>query len=793
MKQRLYKPEILAPAGSMEALKAAVYAGADAVYLGGSRFGARAYADNFDEPALIEAIAYCHIYGVKVYLTINTLFRNEETAKLYDYLKPLYEAGLDAVIVQDLGVVKYVHQYFPDIPIHASTQMMITTKYAYTILKEYGVKRIIPARELSIEEIADLKSTGCPEIEVFVQGALCYCYSGACLMSSMIGGRSGNRGRCAQTCRLPYQAYDGKEAVKAEGSYLLSPKDLCGLEVLGDLAAAGVDSFKIEGRMKRPEYVAVCVRAYREVLDAYYSGEDITSLAAVHKQAMAEVFNRGGFTNGYFRKHNGKDMMSIREPGHKGVEIGRITEISRNRIRISLTKNVYRGDILTVKEATLTCNAEERTGKEILLNAPGTKNMKKGQKVFRMYQAPLMQELSSYGEKELPIFLKGFVKMIVGYTAELTLTASVRGEEFLVTARGEMVEAAQAKPLTADMIRQKLSQTGNTRYKIEPITLEMTEEVFYSLKALKDLRRQALSLLEEEILKKSRRTCPETGTEEEQENREKQEKPSVMKTGRYVAAVSSQEQYEAVCASSLFSEIYMDLQYFSIEEIIKALKEKRRTAHYVMLPAVMRQREYAEIQALLEQTGNLNLPPAGFIVRNLDEFAYLKSIAYQGRIIVDADLYAMNDYAVQMIREVFPEAVITMPLELNSGQLAKLINRTGNVQVMGYGYQRLMVSAQCLKKNLTGCDRSGKWLTVKDRYNKDFFVKCICKYCCNLIYNGVPTVLYDVMGHMAEEVDFRIHFTLENNEDVQKVMMSLRHKQAPEGEITRGHLRRGVE
>jgi len=249
------RPEILAPAGSMEALKAAVHAGADAVYLGGDKFGARAYANNFDSTALIKAIEYAHLYGVKVYLTINTLFRNEEILELKDYLQPLYEVGLDAVIVQDFGVMNYVHTVFPDLPIHASTQMTITTAYAYELIREYGVTRIVPARELSIEEISALKQCdNPPEVEIFVQGALCYCYSGQCLMSSMLGGRSGNRGRCAQTCRLPYTLYDENgNIIESKGDYLLSPKDLCGLEAIPDLIQAGVDSFKIEVRIKRPK------------------------------------------------------------------------------------------------------------------------------------------------------------------------------------------------------------------------------------------------------------------------------------------------------------------------------------------------------------------------------------------------------------------------------------------------------------------------------------------------------------------------------------------------------------
>ena len=261
------KPEILAPAGSMEAVKAAVYAGADAVYLGGSRFGARAYADNFEEAGLIAAIEYAHLYGVKVYLAVNTLFRNEEIRELYTYLLPYYEAGLDAVIVQDLGVLSCIHALFPDLPIHASTQMTITMPYAYSLLKDYGVTRIVPARDLSMEEIGDLKKTDpAPEVEVFVQGALCYCYSGQCLMSSLAGGRSGNRGRCAQPCR---KLYETTVEFKDYKGYYLSPKDMCTIDILGDLIDIGIDSFKIEGRMKSPEYAAGVVAVYRDFIDRY--------------------------------------------------------------------------------------------------------------------------------------------------------------------------------------------------------------------------------------------------------------------------------------------------------------------------------------------------------------------------------------------------------------------------------------------------------------------------------------------------------------------------------------------
>ncbi|MDE5863461.1 MAG: U32 family peptidase, partial [Lachnospiraceae bacterium] len=374
-------PEILAPAGSMEALRAAVCAGADAVYLGGSRFGARAFADNFDESALVEAIEYCHMYGVKVYLTVNTLFRHEEIEELYDYMAPLYEAGLDAVIVQDLGVVYYIHKQFPKMPIHASTQMTITTSYAYDMLKNYGVTRIVPARELSMEEIRKLKEqSAVPEVEVFVQGALCYSYSGQCLMSSMLGGRSGNRGRCAQTCRLPYSAYDMQgRKMTGDGQYLLSLKDLCGLEAVPELMEAGIDSFKIEGRMKRPEYVAVCVEAYRTVVDAWSKGNCSDKLIDEWKGKMAQVFNRSGFTEGYYHQQNGKGMMSAKTPGNTGVPVGKVEDIRKNQLVVRLSEEVFKGDILELAgKVTLTCNVNEKANRRICLNAPKSRELQRG-------------------------------------------------------------------------------------------------------------------------------------------------------------------------------------------------------------------------------------------------------------------------------------------------------------------------------------------------------------------------------------------------------------------------------
>lgn len=844
------RPEILAPAGSMDALRAAVYAGADAVYLGGNRFGARAFADNFDEDALLEAIQYAHIYGVKVYLTVNTLFRDEEIKVLYDYLLPLYEAGLDAVIVQDLGVVSYVHEMFPDLPIHASTQMTVTTKYAYTVLKDYGVTRIIPARELSIREIAGLKETpvkeplsgnpeediqciyakakeSVPEVEVFVQGALCYCYSGQCLMSSMLGGRSGNRGRCAQTCRLAFDIADDKgNRLDADGRHILSPKDLCGLESIPALIKAGVDSFKIEGRMKKPEYVAACVRAYRICLDAWFDGKLTKEIINEQKQEMAEVFNRGGFTDGYYQRHNGRDMMTVKNPGNVGVKIGNIQGVNRNKVTVKLSKEVFNGDILVIGQkeeaVTLTCNADGKTGALIILNAPHSNILKKGMAVNRVQKAKLMSELSIYSSEEQKIPVSGYLILKAGKTAQLSLKTCVKDETYAVTVEGEQVQAAENTPLSEEVIRKKITAIGNTRYQFRQFELLVDEGIFYPAGALKELRRNGLESLEKEICRKSFRMFPE----EKKQNMEKTKamEPKGKKDAvnsckdeafcnrkssgfsreqeRSVALmISSIEQYEAAVnifhdkiLRKNFADIYLDLQYFRKEDIIYYVKKNKEIHHFLVLPPVLREENIDEAISFLQMMLADELSFFGVVVRNLDELALLKWMGYRGLIITDYSLYAMNGWAVRWLQNQHDAITVTLPVELNEKELVTVSEEICYAQWVTYGHQQLMISAQCVLNTIRGCDKSQKSLLLKDRYKKLFFVKCICKYCYNLIYNGCPTVLFDVgTDVLKKRVTQRLHFTVESREQTEQVIYAFLSESPYEGERTRGHYKRGVE
>ena len=379
MKDRV---EILAPAGSMECLKAAIAAGADAVYTGGALFGARAYAHNLTEEELLEAIDYVHLHGRRLYLTVNTLIKDREMEKqMYDYLLPYYRQGLDAVIVQDIGLFRFIRKHFPDLPIHASTQMTLTGVDGAKFLEKEGAQRIVTSRELSMAEVKKIADETELEIESFVHGALCYCYSGQCLFSSFIGGRSGNRGQCAQPCRLLYRTPEAKRP-----QYLLSHKDICTLELIPEMIESGIYSFKIEGRMKKPEYAAAVAFQYRKYADLYLKyyeecpAEEDPAAYAMKKyrvreedrQMLLDLYNRGGFHTGYYHTQNGREMISLNRPNHAGVPAVKVLAKKGRNVTAKALTDLYPQDIIELpmrkgreKADNYTCKDAVRKGMNV--------------------------------------------------------------------------------------------------------------------------------------------------------------------------------------------------------------------------------------------------------------------------------------------------------------------------------------------------------------------------------------------------------------------------------------------
>lgn len=730
--------ELLAPAGSYEAVEAAFKAGADAVYLGGQKFGARAYAENLDQDQMIQAIDNTHLHGKKLYLTVNTLLKNKEMEReLYDYLLPYYEAGLDAVIVQDLGVLSFIKTHFPDIHIHASTQMTITGPESARLLKEAGASRVVTARELSLEEIRKIYQETHMEIESFVHGALCYCYSGQCLMSSLFGGRSGNRGRCAQPCRLPYQVYrDGKQLNDARTGYPLSPKDMCTVGILPQILEAGVHSLKIEGRMKKPEYTAGVVAIYRKYLDRYLEGEKNPVVSKEDYQILLDIYNRDGFHESYYKQRNGREMMALRN------------------------------------------EKKSISGEE--------KKKARNEKLFEEIRDKYLS-----GKKQEKI--KGTLSLFPDCPAILEIEYG----SMQVTAQGEMVQEAASRPLEEDRIRRQMMKTGETEFVFESLDIFMGERIFLPVQQLNELRRQGLELLKKAILQPFKRQAVSALGEDIPEEDEG-------KLSGMSASVVSFQQLKAVMDVSGINRVYVDCGMFPVDSfydsVLKVIKdgEKRKKECYLMLPHMVRDRELKGRKESFNRLVENGL--SGFVVRNMESYGVLKQMGLEKKAILDFNLYTMNDESQKFWKK---QGILwnTIPLELNSKELRFRDNR--NSEIMVYGYIPLMISVQCLQKNLERCNRQCAVLTVKDRYQKEFHAVCNCEFCYNTIYNSLPLSLLGDANQVRslETGGYQLSFTLENEEETRRIAREFAEvycegkesKQKFLGETTKGHFSRGVE
>ncbi|MCD8221909.1 MAG: U32 family peptidase [Clostridiales bacterium] len=728
--------EILAPAGSVASMKAAINAGADAVYMGGSRFGARAYADNPQEDQFLEAMDYAHLYGCKVYMTVNTLMKEKELDELYAYLKPYYERGVDAVLVQDYGAFMQIRELFPDLPLHVSTQMTVTGPYFAKRLKELGASRIVAARELSLEELRGIRDQADIEVESFVHGALCYCYSGQCLMSSLIGGRSGNRGRCAQPCRLPYE---WEENADKKNRYLLSMKDLCTLELLPDILEAGVCSLKIEGRMKSPRYTAGVVRIYRKYVDRYLEkGKDGYYVEKEDEEELLKLFDRGGLTQGYYRKHNGRDMIALRE------------------------KPSFReGD----------------------------------QELFDFLD-------QQYVNVETQIPLVGTVSVYEGEPVRLTLTVYCLTEiPVSVTVTGSVVQSARSQPLSEEQIRRQLNKTGNSRFYFERLICDRKGSCFLPTQALNELRRAGMDAITEALLKPYRRTVlpeAETGIKESLKktvirNKEQESVPCLH------VSLEELRGLDTVLGHREVLEVYLDACEIGAESWLDAVKACHSAGKccMLMLPQIFRTEagDYFRIH-------QKELKGAGFdafVIRSLEEPDFLREQGMDQPLIFDANLYAWNHRAEDFLYQEGASR-LTLPLELNSRELESLGCR--GKELIAYGYFPVMVSAQCVQNTGNGCNRKPGLLRMKDRTGRIFPVRNHCRFCYNTIYNPSPLSLLgqESLVRRLAPGSLRLQFTWESPARMEEILQAYeegflygREEGHPDREFTRGHFRRGVE
>ncbi|MCI9221307.1 MAG: U32 family peptidase [Lachnospiraceae bacterium] len=782
--EKCHKVELLAPAGNAAGFYGAVHAGADAVYLAGNRFGARAYAENFTSEELLECIRYGHLLGRKIYLTVNTLLKNQEMEQLYTYLAPLYQAGLDAVIVQDLGVLRFIRTHFPGLKLHVSTQMTICAPWGASLLKEMGASRIVPARELSLEELIAMSRQSDIEVETFIHGAMCYCYSGQCLFSSILGGRSGNRGRCAQPCRLPYSVIsdgtDRRECLSERmESYPLSLKDMCTVDHIPQLIEAGIDSFKIEGRMKRPEYAAGVTDIYRRCIDYYYTlrrtmdSQEAAKAYHVKKEdrrALASLYVRSGLHNGYYFKRNGRDMVTLDSPAYSESDEKLLARI---------------------------------------------------------------QEKHMASRLKLPVTVQAFFH--VGSPAKVIL----KWNEISADVRADTVERAMRQPVTEENVRKQLCKLGDSAFYEAKTEISMDPDCFYPLKQINELRRMAVAKLERQIL--LARGADEVAAERPSDpyneatgdsavrsphsscGKLSMEADGLTRSGqkhKYAFYVRTKEQLEALGdwtrenPLEFPARIYVDgdLLLTNRSEVLSFCRKSfsGSDALYAALPYILRETDRDYLLRLHQAVKDSGLFQ-GFLVRSMDGLGFLREAKAQsgdGAMSwrTDAGVYAWNDSALEELAALAEG--FCLPYELNAagqrclleGLEQKDLRQSFSCEKIIYSRIPMMITANCLRKTMGECGKGPEILLLQDRIRKDFPVLTNCLHCMNILYNSVPFSLHgkeEQPGAWAGwkgRVDLRMDFTLETPRELRQVLDAFFKGTAfPWKDYTTAHEKRGAE
>lgn len=742
------KVELLAPAGNYEAFLGAVNAGADAVYLGGEKFGARAYADNFTTQEICRAIHVAHFMGRKLYLTVNTLLKNEEIEELTAYLQPFYEAGLDGVIVQDIGVLCHIRDTFPDLALHASTQMTLTGPEGCAFLKEQGVERVVPARELSLQEIRQIKAQTGLEVECFIHGAMCYCYSGQCLFSSVLGGRSGNRGRCAQPCRLPYQIMEDRMEV-SDVEYPLSLKDMCTISYIPELIEAGIDSFKIEGRMKKAEYAAGVTALYRKYIDLYeQEGKKGYKVAASDLERLKSLYIRSEIQTGYYERHNGREMITLHKPSYAGSDDKVLEQIRETYLR-------------EPNKVSVRMKVSLEMGKPAILQIAGEKAAVtvQGERVEKAQKAPLNKE----------DVRKRFLK-----TGNFCVTVSeceiFMPEEVFLPVRS----------------LNELRREGVETYERQHILLQgmVSGREYEEEKPTESVNRTemvGISLSESSLSEDAAATIPV------------KEENSIIDI-----LVSTYEQLtEAV--QHICRRVYIegDLYLTRMEQVDRFMINHTEPEYYIALPLILRSSDSAYMKRLIQHLYESDHLIKGFLVRNYEGMEYVQKLSSSYTVIPDAGLYCFNAESIRFWAQYGRE--YTLPYELNRKEAGELVRRGKRLGMCAtmivYGRIPMMITANCIGKTAGQCSgpRSPvREMFLKDRYDVIFPVEINCMHCYNIIYNSVPYSLHlqkNVVRKIGAGVK-RYDFTMETAGECRAV---LEGREFPFESYTTGHLKRGVE
>lgn len=772
------KPELLAPAGDAHALKAAVENGADAVYLGGKMFGARAYAGNFDRKALLAAFEYAHTRDVRVYLTVNTLVDNRELEEFADYLFFLYREGADALIIQDVGAAGLIKELLPDIPLHASTQMTVHNAAGVNFLAEMGFQRVILAREVGLADLLEIRKKSFIDLEVFVHGALCFCYSGQCLFSSMIGGRSGNRGRCAQPCRLPYQLIDekGREVDGLPGEHPLSPKDLMLLRELPELISAGISSLKIEGRMKSPEYVATVVRIYRQALDRAWEDPQNYTVSSREIHDLALVFNRG-FTTGYFHGNPGRDLIGYAKPNNRGLYLGRVLKSEKGRIAFKTRLPLETGDEIEFWTGDgcrgLTVQKMYTPGGEVKQVPPQSQveisvpfHVQKGDRIFKTRDQGLIEQaretITGISRRRIPLYVRAVARL-----GEPLLLEGRDEDGFFAAVRGEFIgEKALKHQLTPETVRAQVDRLGNTPFMLAHLDADLEPGVIFPVSEINAVRRQLTAALENARLSRFQRSLPGDLQEREKAYWSRMKEMAVMHKKEWKAMPQErQHPYLAVAVGDygcLMAAIEggADLVYFGgyslrgkeqwNEQSMRAGVEecrKRGVGSFLIIPRIWQ--EHQEKLAIKYLKQARAFAADGVLAGDLG--GCFLSLQDDIKVVTDFSIPVFNDAAVNTLLDAGISRLTLSP-ELNRQQLQNLTFKdTGLLELIVHGSLPLVISEHCVLGAVSEGKGKCDGLCRKRFYLKDrlgYLFPLVSDQSCRMtIYNSRELCLIE---HLAE-------------------------------------------
>lgn len=797
--------ELLAPVGHREGLLAAVTNGADAIYVGGAAFGARKEAA-FSNEELIEVIQFSHLHGVKVYVTVNTTIFDAELEALKEYIHFLYLNDADAIIVQDIGVAHLVKQLYPDFELHFSTQMTLHNTKGVEFAKNFGADRVVVARENTLEEIKAMKQAVDLDLEVFVHGALCVCYSGQCLMSSMIGARSGNRGACAQTCRLPYELVDlasGETLDSNVGDFLLSPRDLKTIDHVGELIEAGVTSFKIEGRLKKPEYVATVVKAYREAIDQYVENRRIKLSKQTHAD-MDQIFSRG-FTKGFLFGEKGLNWMSADRPNHKGIQIGEVYHIKGRRITIKLKSPLEVGDGLRfvgLKDQGLQVQKMFVKGQDVKLANPGFVDLEvpfsvsKGTLVYKTTSVSLAKRVE-VTEKTVPkIDIYGEVSAKLNEPLRIMVWDD--NSNMVTVETEERFEIATNTPLTKDRLKQQLQKTGSTPFNFSYLSLNMDDNITMPISVINKIRREVLEQLE---TKRSQRF------EQRQKSDVIIELPNVSKqsmTPQLSVSVRNLKQLKIILERQDIETIY----YKDIKTLPKAFELAAEFNKEIIpqLPRIINDEEITKAAEVLKQVA-----PKTVMVGEYGMLEALKDSGYN--LITDFAFNNNNAQSVEALKQLGISQT-TLGYEMNQKQIRTLMKKASlPVEAIVFTRIPMMITKHCPVKLLNQPNQEFCRLCLTTpfglRDRKDKILPLLrTGNCITEIFNAQHLILIEYLKELQDMgiYKFRLEFTNENEAEMHQAIAAYQNALQTKSidqvwlgvykdnqNYTKGHYHRGVE